>query len=228
MSRSRLPMPGRALTVVALAATAVLALGTLLVRSGGSTGEGRPSADVDDRAPVEPDSEDRTGRFSQDEAGAVSAAIASVGAAQRWFYMGDDELVAAISAITTNEARDRLVEQNLAAVRLARESFASAAGRIWWVVRPLAWRVEVSTTERMQVAIWTVTVLSAAGVAVPQATWSTVQVDLIWGDRAWLVDDMVDVPGPTPMTGPQDDPWDAAPFDAALAGFTRLETEPIP
>ncbi|HEY8544884.1 MAG TPA: hypothetical protein VIL36_07545 [Acidimicrobiales bacterium] len=230
MSGPTAPQVRRRIVVVAgLVAAALLLVGAVLVRSSSSHNDGGPSGDIaENQGSADGASDDEHSDSDQNEAGAVRAAIASVGAAQRWFYLSDDELVAAVSAITTEGARDRLVEQNLAAVRLARESFAMSSGRVWWVVRPLAWKVDEGAGGRFRVAVWTVTVLSAIGVAVPQSTWSTVHVDLEWVDGAWRVDDMADTPGPTPMTGPHDDPWNAEPFDTALEGFARLETEPVP
>jgi hypothetical protein len=112
---------------------------------------------------------------------------------------------------------------------------------VWWLVRPLAWRVESFATDQARVAVWVVTILSAAEVAAPQAEYATITLDLAWvngdpgdddrdGDRQegdWRVDAVRDTPGPTPMTGPHDQPWDSVPFDEALAGFTRMDGEPV-
>jgi hypothetical protein len=64
--------------------------------------------------------------------------------------------------------------------------------------------------------------LSATGIAAPQAEFVTVSLDLERIDGHWRVSDVSDRPGPTPITGAKDQPWDAEPFDAALDGFTRL------
>ena len=69
--------------------------------------------------------------------------------------------------------------------------------------------------------------LSAEGVAAPQTEWVTVTVDLAWVDGDWRVDAVRDTPGPTPQTGPKDQPWDAGPFDESLAGFTRMDGEEL-
>ena len=52
--------------------------------------------------------------------------------------------------------------------------------------------------------------------------------DLSRIDGDWRVDGVRDTPGPTPITGPQDQPWDAEPFADSLEGFTRIDEEPAP
>ena len=110
---------------------------------------------------------------------------------------------------------------------MARDQLGASSGRVWWLVRPLAWNVETFDGDQARVAVWVVTILSAAEVAAPQSEFLTVTVDLAWLDGDWRVDGVRDHLGPTPMTGPQDQPWDAVPFDETLAGFTRLDGEPV-
>ena len=161
--------------------------------------------------------------FSDDEAGARAAAMTYASASQRWLYLDDAGVEAAVSAISTPVAGPRLTREVLEEVRVARESLWRTPGRVWWIVRPLAVEVETFTPERARVAVWTVTVLSASDVALPQSDWTTVTVDLAWHDGDWRVDDIADAPGPTPMLGPRDQPWQPEPFDDALAGFERVE-----
>jgi hypothetical protein len=110
---------------------------------------------------------------------------------------------------------------------MAREQLAQSSGPIWWLVRPLAWRVDDFRDTQARVSVWTVTILSAASVAAPQSEFLTVTLDLSWVDGDWRVDGVRDTPGPTPITGPHDQPWDAEPFDQALDGFTRMDGEPV-
>jgi hypothetical protein len=112
-------------------------------------------------------------------------------------------------------------------VSTAREQLDASPGRVWWLVRPLAWRVDRFVADEARVSVWVVTILSAAEVAAPQAEYGTVTIDVAWVDGDWRVDAVRDTPGPTPMTGPHDQPWDAVPFDEALDGFTRMDGEPV-
>ena len=164
--------------------------------------------------------------FARDEQGAVAASIAYATAPQRWLYFTDEEIVAAVEEIATPVAAPRLADEVVAEVGVARERLGASPGRVWWLVRAMAWHVESFSRDEARIAVWTVTVLSAEDVAAPQSEWITVTTDLAWVDGDWRVDAVRDTPGPTPMSGPNDQPWDAAPFDDALAGFTRMDREP--
>jgi hypothetical protein len=194
---------------------------------GGSTG-------VDDRdepvavAPNRP-SNDAAGipaGFSADEPGAVAAAVAYATASQRWLYLSDGQIAAAVTAIATTDAAPVLTDEVIANVSMARDQLAGSSGPVWWLVRPLAWRIEGFHTSGARVSVWTMSILSAAGVAAPQSEFSTVTLDLVWADGDWRVDAVRDTAGPTPVTGPKDQPWEAEPFDERLDGFTRIDAEP--
>ena len=117
---------------------------------------------------------------------------------------------------------DRLRDDVVADISMVRPQLAGANGRLWWVVRPLAWRVDRFGGEAARVAVWLVTVLSATGIAAPQAEFVTVSLDLERIDGRWRVSGVSDRHGPTPIACAKGQPWDAEPFDAALDGFTRL------
>ena len=104
---------------------------------------------------------------------------------------------------------------------------SASSGPVWWVVHPLATHVVAATTDAAEVEVWTVTVLAATDVAAPQTEWLTVTVDLALTRDGWRVESIRDRPGPSPMLGPRDQPWDAAPFTDALDGFDRLEGGPL-
>ena len=165
--------------------------------------------------------------FSRNEGGAVAAATVFATASQRWLYFTDDEIRAAVEQIATPAAAERLAEDVVAEVAVTRERLGASPGRVWWLARPLAWEVEVFDKDEARVSVWVVTVLSAAEVAAPQSEWMTVTVDLEWRTGDWHVDSVRDASGPTPMTGPNDRPWNAEPFDDALSGFTRVDGEPV-
>src|SRR5205814_6092222 len=120
---------------------------------------------------------------------------------------------------------DELSQQTVAEMRTAREALATSPGRVWWFVRPLASRIERFDGGSARVVVWTVTILSASEVAVPQADWMRVAVDLTWVDESWRVRAIADTPGPTPTTGPKDRPWQPDQFDTALDGFQRVGSE---
>lgn len=156
------------------------------------------------------------------EGGARATAITYATASQDWLYLGDQDIDASVRAIATDAAGASLSRETVAELRVARDALAKSPGRVWWLVRPLASRVEHFDSKSAQVVVWTVTILSAADVALPQADWVRVAVDLVWTDGAWRLQAITDTPGPTPMTGTKDRPWQPEPFDEALGGFDRV------
>lgn len=233
------PAPKRSTVIVASVVTAMIVTGIVFTRFLGSDPTEseetpRPVAAEPTRPPA-PRSEagptlERAGidvGFAADEDGAIAASISYATASQRWLYFSDDEIRAAVYEIATPIAAPRMADQIVLDVSTAREQLASSPGRVWWVVRPLAWRVDHVDDLEARVSVWTITILSAAGVAAPQAEYMTVTLDLAWVDGDWRVDGVRDTPGPTPMRGPQDQPWDAEPFDQTLAGFTRMDGETV-
>ena len=165
-----------------------------------------------------PDGGASTGR---DEAGAVAAAVDYASGPQEWLYLTDEEAAAAVKAISTPEAADRLSDEAVERIRAARSELSKSPGRVWWIVHPLAWRVVSFTDTSATVSVWTVSVLSAADVAVPQTQWTTTTMELEWLG-GWRVGAVHDVVGPTPAVGPEDQPWEPEPFDDALDGFIRV------
>ncbi|MCB1010627.1 MAG: hypothetical protein KDB15_03090 [Microthrixaceae bacterium] len=238
MARQDTP-PSRRTAIIATVVVAALIAGVLLIRIGQDNGSGdddnndaRPAAETPrptiatGRAGPAGDAAGVPVGFSADEPGAVAAAVAYATASQRWLYFTDEEIEAAVAEIATPAAAARMAEDVVADVSMAREQLAQSSGPIWWLVRPLAWRVDDYRDTDARVSVWTVTILSAAGVAAPQSEFLTVTLDLSWVDGDWRVDGVRDTPGPTPITGPHDQPWDAEPFDEALDGFTRMDGEP--
>jgi len=231
--------PSRRTAILAAAVVVTLVAGVLLIRfgqdsnSGSDRNESRPEVTaprpsvVSGVAGPAGDAAGVPVGFSADEPGAVAAAVAYSTVSQRWLYFTDEEIEAAIAEIATPVAAPRLAQDVVADVAMAREQLAQSSGPIWWLVRPLAWRVDDFRDTQARVSVWTVTILSAVSVAAPQSEFLTVTLDLSWVDGDWRVDGVRDTPGPTPITGPHDQPWDAEPFDQALDGFTRIDGEPV-
>jgi hypothetical protein len=182
--------------------------------SPGVTSGARPLAAVS--PPVEAD--------GRNEAGARETALRYAAASQDWLYMTDQDVRAEVEAIATPAAAARLASEEVDEVAFAREALALSPGRVWWFVRPLASDVVTYSDVHARVRVWVVTVLSAADVAVPQADWFTIELELRWLD-GWRLEDVRDEPGPTPVSGTRDEPWQPEPFDDALDGFERVGWE---
>ena len=207
------PMPKRSTVIVASVATVMLVAGVAVTRfTGNDSPSGHPTdpqvaAAPTPRPPVAEGTPgptlERAGLdvgFSDDEEGAVAAAVSYSTAAQRWLYFTDDEIRAAVDEIATPVAVPRMADDIVLEVSMARDQLGESSGRVWWLVRPLAWNVETFDGDQARVAVWVVTILSAAEVAAPQSEFLTVTVDLAWLDGDWRVDGVRDHLGPTPMT----------------------------
>jgi hypothetical protein len=164
--------------------------------------------------------------FADDEPGAVAAAVSYATAAQRWLYFTDDEIRAAVDRDRHAGRRAPHGRRRRPDVSMARDQLGESQGPVWWLVRPLAWRVETSTTPGAGVGVDRDDPVGR-GVAAPQSEFLTVTLDLCVGRRRLARRRRARHPGPTPMTGPQDQPWDAEPFDETLEGFTRIDGEPV-
>lgn len=220
-------MRRRALVAVTLLVALVVGFGVGNSRSqpGGRT---RAAAHVAHQPPSD-SGEPAAGRVAEggdpSETGARAAAIAYATASQDWLYLSDEDVERSVTAIATPAAGPQLSQETVTELRAARDALAKSPGRVWWVVRPLASRVERFDRQTARVVVWTVTVLSASDVALPQADWMRVAIDLARVDGEWRVQAIAEVPGPTPMTGTKDRPWQPEPFDTALEGFERVNSE---
>jgi hypothetical protein len=154
------------------------------------------------------------------------AAIEYATASQQWLYLTDEEIEAEVRRIAAPATADRLVEETVGELGLARDGLMQSAGGVWWFVRPLAVKTVSVSDTRAEVSVWVVTVLSAADVAVPQADWATLDLVLVNRGDEWLLESIDDEVGPTPISGVRDDPWEPEPFDDALDGFVRIGSEP--
>lgn len=215
MSRARLAV---ALTVMASFLTGA-ALGRL-----GATGADSESPRPAPAATPHASPPAATG-FGPTPDGARAAALEYAAAATRWLYLTDAQLRAAVLAIATADAGPALAERTVAEIRVAREALRRTSGRVWWLVRPLAWRLDSYGDTDARLSVWTVSVLSATGVAVPQSDWRTLSLTLRWEIGTWRVAAVSDRPGPTPTVGGRDVPWQAEPFDTGLRGFHRIGAE---
>lgn len=87
----------------------------------------------------------------------MPAAVSYSTAAQRWLYFTDDE-IRAVDEMPRSAAphgrrhRPRGLD--------GRDQLGESSGRVWWLVRPLAWNVETFDGDQARVAVWVVTILS--------------------------------------------------------------------
>lgn len=160
-----------------------------------------------------------------ERADAVTAALEAAPAAQDWLYLADTDIRAEIDRIATETAAPRLAHAAIVNAAAARESLQGAAGPVWWIIRPLAWRVETFDGHRATVSVWEIQILAARDVAAPQSRYRTLQIDLEWTEGRWLISDLNESNGPAATPAPGEEAWDSRTFDQALEGFTRVGVE---
>lgn len=202
--------------ILLVAMAAVVVIGGLVVArlSAGHSSADQPQRDAHVERAV----------FGTREA-ASTAAISFATAPQEWLHETDDAIRADIANIAAPGARPGLEAAALREISTARASLKASPGPVWWLVRPLAWRVDSYTEDRAEVSLWMVRILSAVEVAAPQSAYVTVTVTLEWHDGHWRLAAMTEAAGPTPSGATPDQVADSASFDQALRGFTRVGTE---
>ena len=162
--------------------------------------------------------------FARNRDGAQAAAIAYTATlSQRLLYLEPAAAEAAVRAIAASASVDTITRDVLAGLQAVREPLASGTGATWWVVEPLAAKVEAHTTDRARISVWMVRVLSRPGVVVPQSSWVTETVELVWEDGDWRLWSDESTPGPTPVLDGSDLPASAAELDVDLTGFELLD-----
>lgn len=222
-------------TAAAAAAAAVFLSG---VAAGGALSDrragGAPEAATGPAAAgsvSDPDPNTRTGDvvpgFTQSRDGARAAAVAYTSTlSQRLLYLEPTDVEDAIRAVAADASADTLARDARAALETAREPLAAAGtGPTWWAVRPLAVRVDAYSPARARVSVWVMRVLSRQGVVVPQSSWVTETVEVVWERGDWRLWSDTTTPGPTPVLDGSDMPASAAELDLDLAGFEVLGTE---
>jgi hypothetical protein len=231
-----LPRPRR-VAILAAVAVVVMGLGAVMAGRGGD----RPPASTGDTASTGaahgggeahagPGPHDVTGGigigFSRDEAGAMAAAVSYATAPQTWLYLSDEDAAASAEVIVLPDAREEIVGDVVQEVGLLRDELASSAGTVWFVVAALATRVEDydAAAGRAVVRVWTMRVLSAEGVAVPQSGWQTLTFNLRWHAGDWKIAAMDEADGPVPQLEAGLQPWTAGYLAGELEGFSRVGT----
>ena len=219
-------MRARRAVVLALAGAGVLAclvVTRLAAQPPGATNAGSSPA----VSPAHTQPTDTAGAPAPSLATARDAAVGFATASQNWLYLSNAEIDRAVLAIATPGAGPRLAAQTVADMASARQALSASSGSVWWLVRPLAVRVERFHPPTARVQVWVVTVLCAPGVALPQANWEVVTAELGWAPdtRRWEVASVSEDPGPTPLTSNQELAWGADAFDSALAGYQRVGSE---
>jgi hypothetical protein len=234
-SQTRLRGPVVVAIAVAAVAAVVLVVIAVVAAGGDDSSAGTtPSVTVEGGSPMDRvpsrdqhrvGADSRGQGLGRDEAGAVAAAISYAAAPQAWLYLSDEQLRDAGAEVVVPGAEgEALVEELVEEIAPARDELERAQGTVWFVVAPLATKVERYSDEGATVRVWRVAVLSADAVAMPHAGWQTVTFDLEW-HGGWRIAGVHEAEGPVPQLEPGQQPWSARYLDEELEGFSRVGVE---
>jgi len=157
--------------------------------------------------------------FARSEAGAVAAAASFVTTGQALLDLDPLAAEEALRRMAAADSADRFAGDTLEQLRAAREALAPGSGPIVYRQAVLAYRVEAYSADRARVAVWSVGVLTRAGVAPPQAAWAISTFDLVWERGDWRIWGETIEPGPAPILNDSTAPATTQEFLADLDGF---------
>jgi hypothetical protein len=151
-----------------------------------------------------------TARGDRSEAGARQAAVDYLATVrQRLVYLDAAASRDVLAAWAAPGVSPQVIDHDVSEAAAIRHRLAADGGAVWWVVSPLAVRVDAYSPQRAQVAVWLATVVaSGADPAVsteataPMVRFQVDTVELVWAAGRWTVWSTASVDGPAPMIAP--------------------------
>lgn len=216
-------------TATAVSATApdgsdasAVALPPPTASTGSSVGRGEPG---DVELPIDPSNS----RTVATRAGARQSGVDYVATVrQRLVYLTDVAGRQVLEAWTAPGA-DGLVDTELDQAAGIRATLAADGGDVWWVVSPLAVRVDGFGGDRARVSVWLSSLVGSGvdpAVSVtatqPMVRFQIDTVELVWTGERWAVWSITSVDGPTPMTAPSSQIATPDGFITAVEGFEPI------
>lgn len=158
--------------------------------------------------------------FERSEAGAASAGVAfAADAEQQMLYLDDDGIEHAQRQISASAATDRLLEERTDHIAEWRRVVETGTGQLWWIVTPLASKVDQFTADEATVEVWVAYVVSRQGATTPRVWFGLVSLDLVWERDDWRVAAQSMADGPSPQLSPTAAPASADELATRLDGF---------
>jgi hypothetical protein len=206
---ARVSSPDTASTATAITAVTAASPGD----DGSPRAASRPSSTVpsaggpgDVERPVDPSA----ARGDRSEAGARQVAVDYLATVrQRVVYLDATAGREVLAAWAAPGVASELIDHDVSEAAAIRSRLAADGGVVWWVVSPLAVRVDAYAPERARVAVWLATVVaSGADAAVsteataPMVRFQVDTVELVWAGGRWTVWSTTSVEGPAPMLAP--------------------------
>jgi hypothetical protein len=149
-------------------------------------------------------------RGDHSEAGARQAAVDYLATVrQRLVYLDATASRDVLAAWAAPGVSPQVIDHDVSEAAAIRHRLAADGGAVWWVVSPLAVRLDAYSPQRARVAVWLVTVVaSGADPAVsteataPMVRFQVDTVELVWAAGRWTVWSTTSVDGPAPMIAP--------------------------
>jgi hypothetical protein len=139
--------------------------------------------------------------WSQDESGALAAAVSAVGLTGEIARAGFITRTDMIETLASARYGPTLAADSAAQLGEMSGELGAAGVTVQSVTfteLPLSARVLRADRASAEVEVWTVSVITVAEVAAPRQVWRTVTVELVWEAGDWRVDGWATVSGPTP------------------------------
>lgn len=145
---------------------------------------------------------------------------------QRLVYLTEQAGTEVLTAWAAPGVAAGTIEREVTEAAALRGRLTADGGQVWWVVSPLAIRVEAYAPDRARVSVWQTSIIaSGADPAVsteatqPMVRFQTDTVELVWSQDHWTVWSTTSTEGPTPMLAPSLAIATPDVFMSSLAGF---------
>ncbi len=158
--------------------------------------------------------------FTRDEDGAIAAATNLILTLEQAANTDRANAVRAYEVLSADASRETLAADMGATWDALHGSIATngpTQSSLFLRTVPVGHQLLRYSPERATVEVWTLTVVAAAGMREPLATWETATIDVVWEDDDWKVWSAASVPGPAAAWAPSD--------PASIEGFLTIVSE---
>jgi len=160
--------------------------------------------------------------FAHTEAGARAAAVAFVAhVGQAAAYLAPSEVEPLVRQVASERNIDTVLDSISAPAEHVRYLSLHGEGAVWWIVSPLAVRVDSMTDDTGTVSVWTSQTWSAPLPTKPTVTHSITRLGLVWERDDWRIDTF-DVTPTRFITDPFHKRVTGYEVNEQLVGFTPL------
>lgn len=159
--------------------------------------------------------------FAGNEGGARAAGIAyATEVEERMFSLSDGAVEGATRQMSAEGRSGVMAAIHHESLDAWRAVLKPGQGQAWWVVSPLASKIESFTGEGARVSVWVAFIVSRPGAVSPRVWFGIRTIDLVREQDDWKVFDQSLVSGPTPQAAADAKPTDASELNERLAGFS--------